>query len=229
MKPLFLDVETTGIEEKDRLIQVAFKTSDDEKYYESMHKPPVPISVDAMSICHITNEMVENEEPFIGSKSFKYLEFKFNNPKTVFVAHNAQFDMKFLAKEGLTLPKNHVCTLKVAHYHDKEALLVKHTLQFLRYLFGLKFDQIINPHDAMSDIIVLEKLYEYYLQFYTIEEMVEISSKPILLKKMMFGKYKGEWFRDIAKKDASYMRWMKANMTMDENMKYTVDYYIKNP
>lgn len=227
MKPLFLDVETTGVEERDRIIQVAFKLGN--KFYEDFYKPEIPISIDAMSICHITNDMVAEKSPFKGSEHYKILNVAFGEEETVFVAHNAQFDMKFIAKEGLVLPKKYVCTMKVAHHHDKDAKLDKHNLQFLRYTFGLKFDQEINPHDAMSDILVLEKLFEYYQQFYTIEQMVEISSKPILLKKMMFGKFKGEFFKDIAKKEVSYFRWMKANIIdMDENLKYTINYYLKN-
>ncbi len=228
MKPLFFDCETTGVEENDRIIQVAFQEHGSGVRYESLHKPPVPISIDAMSICHITNEMVESKPSFVDSANFKMLENEFLNPDSVFVAHNAQFDMKFLSKEGLKLPEKYICTMKMAHHHDKDGLLTKHNLQFLRYYLGLKFSEEINPHDATSDIIVLEGLFKHYLQFHTIEEMVEISSKPILLKKMSFGKYKGEWFRDIAKKDMGYIKWMKSDMKMDENMNYTVNYYLEN-
>ncbi len=228
MKPHFLAVETTGIDEKDRIIQVAFKKVGEKVWYESLFKPPIPVSIDAMSICHITNEELETKIPFIGSSLFEILKVSFVDPETVFVAHNASFDLKFLAKEGLKLPEKHVCTMKIAHAKDATGLLEKHNLQFLRYYHGLKFDQKINPHDAMSDIIVLEGLFNYYLKTYTIEEMVEISSKPILLKKIMFGKFKGMWFKDIAKKEMSYLRWMRTNVEMDENMKYTVNYYIEN-
>ena len=115
--------------------------------------------------------------------------------------------------------------MKVAYFHDKEDVLPQKKLQFLRYQFGLKFDQVINPHDALSDVLVLEKLFEYYSQFYSIEEMIEISSKPILLKKFAFGKYKGQWFKDVAEKDIFYIEWVKNNVAMDENLKHTIDYY----
>ena len=169
--------------------------------------------------------MIENKEPFIGSNECKFLQTELAKPDTVFVAHNASFDLKMLVKEGIVMPEKHICTMKVAYFHDKEDVLPQKKLQFLRYQFGLKFDQVINPHDALSDVIVLEKLFEYYRQFYSIEEMVDISSKPILLKKFAFGKYKGQWFKDVAEKDIFYIDWVRNNVAMDENLKHTIDYY----
>lgn len=224
MKKIFLDVETTGVEDTDRLVQLAYKAGDELHNY--LFKPPVPMSIDAMAICHITNEMLEECPPFIGSREAAHLQNHFDDPDAVFIAHNGQFDMKFMMREGMSLPIKHVCTMKIAHHHDTEAVLGRHTLQYLRYYHDLKFSMTINPHDALSDILVLEELFNYYSQFYTLEEMIEISSKPILLKKMTFGKFKGWWFKDIAKQEASYLRWMKTNMEMDENLRHTVNYYL---
>lgn len=116
----------------------------------------------------------------------------------------------------------------MSHYHDKKAELERNNLQYLRYYYGLNLNENINPHDAMSDVMVLEKLFEYYKQFYTIEEMIEISKQPILYRKMMFGKYKGQLFTQIMKKDKYYLKWMQKNVDMDENLKYTVNYYLTN-
>lgn len=227
MKPLFLDVETTGTKPEDRLIQLAYKKG--ETWGNALFKPPLPISIEAMSVHHITEEDVEDCPTFIGHALATELQAHFDDMQTVFVAHNAQFDMGFLVKEGIKLPAQHICTMKMAHYHDKEGKLDKHTLQFLRYLYGLKFETRIDAHDAMSDVLVLEKLFDYYKEFYTINEMVEISAKPILLKRFPFGKYKGEWFKDVVKRDLEYMLWMRRGITdIDENLKYTLEYYINN-
>lgn len=236
-KIIFLDVETTGTEDQDRLVQVAYQLrniSNDGKVnglvneVNDLFKPPLPISIDAMSICHITNDMVAEKTSFKDSDVRKELQDVFDSNSAVFVAHNADFDMKFIAREGMELPKRHICTLKVSHHHDKKAELGKNSLQYLRYYYNLEFEQQINPHDAMSDVLVLERLFEYYLQFYTIDEMVEISSKPILFKKMMFGKHKDEWFKDIARSDLDYLIWARRAMDLDENMKYTLEYWINN-
>ena len=52
---IFLDVETTGTEEKDRIVQVAYKYLKGESFVEYF-KPEIPISIDAMSVCHITKQ-----------------------------------------------------------------------------------------------------------------------------------------------------------------------------
>lgn len=223
---IFIDTETTGIEDHDRLCQLAAKTKGDFTGFKWLFKPPVPVSVDAMSITHITNEMLEDCIPFKDSRVMNDLVQSINDGD-ILVAHNAHFDLKMLEKEGIAIPKRHICTMKISHHHDLKAELSKNNLQYLRYYYGLKFDEPINPHDALSDVLVLEKLFDYYLEHYTLEQMIEISSKPILLKKMMFGKYKGEWYKDIIVKDREYMEWMWREMTMDENMRYTVGYYLK--
>lgn len=225
MQIIHLDVETTGVEEEDRLCQLAYKFHDGPGF-EEMFKPSVPISVEAMSITHITNEDVEDKEIFEKSSMKKEL-IKIFKDGAIMVAHNANFDLDMISREGI-VPLKHICTLKLSHYFDKKAELTRNNLQFLRYYYKLKIDQVISAHDAMGDVIVLEKLFKFYQQHYSIEEMIEISSKPILLKKMIFGKYKGDWFKDIRRKDIDYLMWMRRSMTMDENLKYTVEYYINN-
>ncbi len=224
---LFIDTETTGVEENDRIVQLAFKIGGEETWCESLFKPPVPISIEAMSITHITNEHVANKSAFKGSSIHYELCELVVRDDVVLVAHNAAFDLRMLVKDEVPVPKRYICTMKIAHHHDKSAELTKHNLQYLRYYYGLKFDDVINPHDALSDILVLEKLLEFYQKFYTIEEMVAISARPILLKKMPFGKHKGEFFKDIVFSDRSYMEWMFNSMEMDENMRHTVVHYLK--
>lgn len=226
MNILFLDVETTGTEEKDRLCQLAYKL----KGYEGceyLFKPEVPMTVGAMSVCHITDKMLEDKPMFKSSLLYPTLKTLFKDPQTVFVAHNAEFDMGFLEREGLRLPERFICTMKVAHHHDTKGELEKHNLQFLRYTYGLEFEEEINPHDALSDVLVLEKLFDYYNNHYTVDQMVEISSRPILFKKMMFGKYKGKLFADIAKIDTDYFKWLLRETKVDANMRHTLEYYLK--
>jgi DNA polymerase III epsilon subunit-like protein len=57
---IFLDTETTATDEDDRLCQIAYKTEAgfiaNELFY-----PGKTISIEAMSINHITNEMVKDK------------------------------------------------------------------------------------------------------------------------------------------------------------------------
>ena len=72
------------------------------------------------------------------------------------VAHNAAFDVDMLKKEGIE-PKSVICTLKLARYFDKEGMIPKYGLQYLRYYLKLNVDAI--PHTALGDILVLEALF----------------------------------------------------------------------
>jgi DNA polymerase III epsilon subunit-like protein len=56
---IFLDTETTGNGPADRLCQLAYKDDESLIVYE-LFNPGIPISIDAMSIHHITNEMVQD-------------------------------------------------------------------------------------------------------------------------------------------------------------------------
>ncbi len=70
---IFLDTETTGNGPDDRLCQLAFKT-DESFIVNELFNPGMPISIDAMSIHHITNEMVQDKPSFQGSDTWKQLQ-----------------------------------------------------------------------------------------------------------------------------------------------------------
>ena len=60
---IFLDTETTGTDKDDRLCQIAFKTEAG-LIVNELFNPGKPISIEAMSIHHITNEMVMDKPLF---------------------------------------------------------------------------------------------------------------------------------------------------------------------
>lgn len=235
---VFLDTETTGLGKEDRLCQVAYKFQGEEK--ESLFKPPVPISVESMSVAHVTNKMVADKEPFIGSDMFQQLKDIFEKDN-ILVAHNAGFDAEMLRKEGLEIKKM-IDTFKIAHYLDHEGEIPRYNLQYLRYYF--EFDVVDAPaHNALGDIRVLEVIFDHYWEKMlaikntpeaAISEMLKISSEPILIRKFNFGKYTGEWVEAVAKKDANYLRWLLGEKNKarengeeeDENWIYTLRYHL---
>ncbi len=202
---IFLDTETTGTEEKDRLCQVAYKFQGKET--EGLFKPPVPISIDAMAVAHITNKMVDDKESFIDSQMFHDLQEILKDEKNILVAHNAKFDAEMLKREGLEV-KNIIDTYKIAQSWDKDAIIPKYKLQYLRYYFDLPIENV-TAHDALGDVLVLEKLFEHLFAEMSkefadepastrkdgsstrggekvLEEMLRVSKLPILIKTMNF-------------------------------------------
>lgn len=231
-KLLFLDTEVHDLKSP-ILIQLAYKDSDTgesfSKYYSTSG---VPISDGAMWIHHITEKMIEWKDIFETSWDKSVLQNLLN--EKILVAHNSKFDIWVLKSVGMDVSRS-ICTLKVAHYLYPS--LENYKLQTLRYTLKLELDWEINPHDAMSDVLVLEKLFwKFYEEMGSklettdstiiIDEMIDISSRPILLDTITFWKHKWDKWSSVPK---SYLDWIlnKSDLGSDEDISYTCRYYIK--
>ncbi len=234
---IFLDTETTGVEKEDRLCQVAYIF--DGKENNNFFKPPLPIKAEASAISHITNDQVKDCEVFENSKMAENLQKIL--PENILVAHNARFDIDMLKKENLEI-SNFIDTLKVAQVYDKEGYFKKYSMQYLRYEMNLDVKGA-QAHDALGDILVLEKLFmrlfekrkkEGLAEGEILEEMMEISKNPILIKKISFGKYTGKSVEEILKEDKGYLEWLLAQKekqagegNVDEDWLFTLKKYLK--
>lgn len=235
-KIIFFDTETTGVDSTDFLCQLAYKTND-ETFCE-LYKPEIKIPAEASAVHHITNKMVENKIPFQQSPDFKKIKKLFEDKNSILVAHNAKFDLAVIKKEGIN-PKNVICTLRVARALDKENKLPQHKLQFLRYFLDIEIDA--KAHNALGDVLVLEKLFERLFDKikkennFTDEEalknMIEISAKPSLMYSFSFGKHNGKTVEDVSKIDRGYLQWFLATKEEenpeDEDWIYTLKHYLE--
>lgn len=231
-KVIFLDTETTGIDPLvDRIVQVAYKH--DGKISSSYFKPDVPISVKSMSISHITNEMVKDSEEFTSSQMKRELQAILAS--NTLVAHNAGFDVDMLYKEGVKV-STYIDTLKVIRYLDVDNQIPEYGLQYLRYFLGFNIEA--KAHDAEGDVLVLEKLFNYLYERMekegfedVLDEMIEISSKPLLLRMFNYGKHKGKKIEEVLAYDRNYLEWMLEqklnNETYDEDWIFTLRYHLK--
>jgi uncharacterized protein (DUF3820 family) len=54
---------------------------------------------------------------------------------------------------------------------------------------------------------------------------MDISMKPVMMKKMPFGKYKGYDIKTMIQADPGYVRWLLNNKEFEEgdSLKYTID------
>lgn len=255
---IFFDTETTGNEPKnDFLCQIAYKIANPNSSEQAsetfceLYKPSIPIPPEASAITHITNKMVADKETFAGSMGHKRIKELFEDPNSVVVAHNAKFDIAIIDKENIH-PSNFICTLRVARYLDKENKIPQYKLQYLRYFLDIEIEA--EAHDALGDVLVLEKLYERLYkkvleeirknplpltgtppsqegeEMRVIEKMIEISSKPSLMNLFNFGKYNGKTVEEVANIDRGYLEWMLAqkelNSDNEEDWIYTLKYYL---
>jgi DNA polymerase III epsilon subunit-like protein len=235
-KIIFFDTETTGNEpKKDFLCQLAFKTKD-ETFCE-FFKPLIPIPPEASAITHITNKMVADKPTFKQSNNYETIKLLFEDPNSVVVAHNAKFDIAIMANEDI-FPSNFICTLRVARALDKDNVIPQYKLQYLRYYLDIEIEA--EAHDALGDVLVLEKLYERLLvkimkednldEEKAIEKMIDISSRPSLMNIFNFGKYNGKTVADVSQMDRGYLEWMltqkEQNPDNEEDWIYTLRYYL---
>lgn len=233
---IFLDTETTGNDvAKDRLCQICYKTSDGVKV--GYFKPPLPVSVKAMSITNITNKMLADKEPFKDSATMKDLQAKLTDGG-ILVAHNAKFDCAILEAEGMKIPKR-ICTFRVARELDPENQIPEYNLSYLRYALDLDVEDA-NAHDAEGDVKVLHALFNRLLKKMTdtglsepeaIAKMIDISGRPSLFRVFNFGKYKDKKIEEVVKSDRGYLQWMLDRKMeeggQDEDWIHTLQYYLK--
>ncbi len=236
---VFFDTETTGNTEKDYLCQIAWKKAGEEEIKSGLFKPPVPMTVDSMAICHITEKMLEDKPPFQGSDLWNEFKELVEDEQNVLIAHNAKFDIGMLKRENIEIPQ-YIDTLKIARFVDRDGQVPKYNLQYLRYYYGIEIDAI--AHDARGDIVVLEAVFQFLAQKVSeltgetgdelTKRMINISFEPLLIKIFVFGKYNGRNIADVALEDPSYLTWLltqkeASGQSTEEDWIYTLKYYLK--
>ncbi len=241
---ILFDTETTGNQEQDRIIQVGamiLSVNRDIEVYDELCSSEQEISLEAMEVHHITPDMIENKPPYTQTKFAKRVE-ELNSNENYLIAHNISFDLGMIQKEGFINKYQLVDTLRCAKHLYPD--LSSHRLQYLRYALGLyknetleakKIGIAIKAHEAIGDVLILKlllsKLKEQIIQKFpdqnVMDKLVALTNTPVLMKEFKFGKYKGRSIQDIAREDMGYLKWMRKNLDLDDDMCYTLDHHIE--
>jgi len=263
-KIIFLDTETTTyIVDKARMWQFAASKYDTEtkqnfeiNLYINVDR--YEFSIDALVKCNPDLSIINSALQFkdVAYKIAEFLELNSDN-KIIYVAHNAKFDREILLQEfisheirGVKLDKfkdanNWVDTYKVAMTKYQDATYndvngkdqqVKLNLSFLYYLYCMDSSKYINFHAADSDVEALKLLFKHLNQWYKLDDMINISNKPVMLTTFRFGKYVGKLISDVVHNDIKYIQWMVQNLdslnpeaeNFDENLYYSIQQNIKD-
>jgi DNA polymerase III epsilon subunit-like protein len=238
-KFILLDTETTGTDPEDRICQLAFIALEGKEstVYNDYCKAPLDIKYGAMAIHHITNEMIADAPLYWDCEAAIALD-SYNEEENILIIQNAPFDLGMLKKEGFEWNGKVIDTLRVIKHLEPD--LDSHALQYLRYAkdFYLEegaickaMDLILQPHDALSDVVVLKQLMSYLVKKVdrNIDELVQLTKKPILYKKMRFGKHKDEPLEEVAKTDPGYLNRALKNMdNLDDDLRYSLNFYLGN-
>jgi exodeoxyribonuclease X len=242
-KYILFDTETTGGSQHDRIIQVGAMVvhgREEIEVYDELCSTEIPISLEAMEVHNITPEMIENEPPY-ADLQFAQKILEYNSPENYLIAHNINFDLSMLEKEGFENNYTLIDTLRCAKHLMPESPY--HRLQYLRYALKLyqieeseasKLNITIKAHDAIGDVLIMKLLLSHLVKLSQekfegenpMKKLAELSQTPVLIRTFKFGKYKDREIEEIAKADRGYLTWMRNNLELDEDMIFTLDSYL---
>ena len=241
---ILFDTETTGNQEKDRIIQIGgmiIHNRSEIEVYDELCSSEEPISVEAMEVHNITPDIIEGKPPVSETAFYRKIN-SYNQPENYLIAHNIGFDLGMLKKEGFENRYTLIDTVRCARHLFGD--MPYHRLQYLRYALGLyreeeaeatKLGITIKAHDAIGDVLIMKLLLSRLVQQTKqqfpetdiMQKLADLTQTPVLMREFKFGKYKGREIEEIAHEDAGYLKWMRKNLDLDEDMSYTLDYYLK--
>ena len=237
---VLFDTETTGNQEDDKVIQFGAMIVDQKgkvEAFDELCSTNVDIKLEAMEIHNITPDLLINKPKALETSFYKRLE-ELNTNENYLIAHNISFDIGMIKKEGFVNQYQLIDTLRCAKHLYPE--LPYHRLQYIRYALELykveaaeasKHNITIKAHDAIGDVLVMKlfltklvgKCREIYPDYNPIEKLVDLTRTPVFIKTFKFGKHKGKDIESVAREDAGYLNWMRTNMELDEDLRYTLD------
>ena len=237
---VLFDTETTGNQEEDRVIQFGAMVVDQKgkvEAFDELCSSDVEIKIEAMEVHNITPDLLIGKPKAVETNFYQKLE-ELNTNENFLIAHNIPFDMGMIKKEGFVNQYQLIDTLRCAKHLFPE--LPYHRLQYIRYALELfkveeteasKHNITIKAHDAIGDVLVMKlfltklvaKCRQIYPDYNPIEKRAELTKTPVFIKTFKFGKHKGKDVEQVAKEDAGYLNWMRTNMELDDDLKYTLD------
>lgn len=242
-KYILFDTETTGNQEQDRIIQIGGMIIHNKKeieIYDEFCFTDIPISIEAMEVHNITPDMIRDKTSLLETSFYKRMQ-EFNAIENFLIAHNIDFDLVMLKKEGFENRYTLIDTFRCAKHLLPH--MPYHRLQYLRYALDLyKIEQeeadklhiTIKAHDAIGDVLVMKLLLaklvqitkEVYPGIDVMGKLSELTNTPVMMRTFKFGKYKERNIEEIAQEDIGYLKWMRNTLELDKDMQFTLDFYL---
>ena len=205
LKFTLVDCETTGVESHDKVCEVAYCEIDDAfnviKTGSSLINPEVPIHYSASAINGITDAMVSSAptlREYMAAQGEPLMQ-----SNLVFVAHNSQFDYRFL-RDHVSDTAVQLCTLKCARVLYPDA--ANHKQGTLAAMLGIQVARE-KAHSADGDLDVLLQLLQCLCRDAGTDlyGLLEVQRRPRPIKNMPFGKHKGVPLADLP---GNYIHWL---------------------
>lgn len=237
---IVLDTETTGTNpaEGAALLEVAWVAVEREGDVWQVatgdsclvrHDGPIP--AEARAVHHIGPDDVGPDSSACDRGSVLRSLLEAQEPGDVYAAHNAPFDRQFLQElDGAPW----IDTYRASKHLVPDA--PKYSNQVLRYHLGLEpkghFLEGLAPHRALYDTAVTAELLVYLLGLAPPEELIRLSTQPVLETVCRFGKaHTGKPWSEVPR---SYLDWMlyKSDLKDDPvgnmDVLHTAEYWYRN-
>ncbi len=236
----FVDIESTGVDLKnDRIIQLAFlKLKNDEiTAFNDLCYTDIEMNDTVIAVHNITNAMLEDKYWPYETDSFFELE-EGNVESNFFVSHGNELDVTMLENEELDLKMSCIDTDKCSRHLLKDAKSFKLNDLIEQYHLSTKAEKIaqeigltdINAHDALSDALWHYVLFTFLMEKVEddIERLITLTSTPMMLEKISFGKHKNKSFEEVLVKDPLDLVWMYVNVASDwKDLDHTLTHWLK--
>lgn len=220
-----IDCEMTGLDpQEDRIIEVGlmkFRLNEILDQFESLVNPERTIPEASIEYHHITDDMVVGKPTM--TQIIPHLIDKIGN--YIVVGHGVGFDIELiaLAADRAGIPHRLrslriLDTLRMARLYGECPV---NSLEQLRKHFNIPFE---GAHRALNDVIVNKEVFRFLaMKYKTTEQLFEALSRPILMKVMPLGKYKGRPIKEIP---IDYLKYV-AHKEFDQDLLYSIRSEIK--
>jgi exodeoxyribonuclease X len=198
-------------------------------YFRTYIQYDGPINPHAQASHHIRSDKLTERGGAVSREEAVGWLLKQIGIDSILVAHNVEFDSKFLPE--IALPW--ICTYRTSKFIWPEA--PGHSNQVLRYWLNiepasesiLRVAPIVNhqyPHQALYDVATTTGILQKMLERYTVDQLLHITRSPQRLHRMPFGKHKGSTFDKVPK---DYMLWLWKQNNLDSDLKFTLDSILR--
>jgi exodeoxyribonuclease X len=234
MRIAVLDTETTGMSETDEVCELAIVSweqsrPDRDDRWSSLVRPSCPVSLEARAVHHIGDEqlaeswtfaeMMEHRGlPELGLLGKDHVRDDYTSQTVCVAAHNIEFDRRMIQQSCVVpLPERQICTWKCAMHLYPDA--PSHSNQVLRYYLDVRVPLIksLPPHRALPDAVVTAAILKHILASHEVDELIELTKRPVMLKTVRFGKYRGSRWEDM---EDGYLNWILSK-DFDEDVRHT--------
>lgn len=217
-----VDTETTGLDPSaDRVVELAavrLESIDGPLKWavgeptSSFVNPRKPIPPDLTAVHHIIDADVA-DAPDLGEAIDRVLTPFWRECVDVVAAHNARFDRDFLPP---LKDKRWLDTYRCALHVWPDAPSFKNAA--LYYWRGFPRIEPVEAHRAGYDTLLTAHVLQALLAERAVDELLKLSTKTVLLKKVGFGKHFGELWTDVPD---SYLDW-GAKQDFDPDVRFTI-------